>query len=322
MEKLLKNAIHSIEIGVEDFQSIDPRRALSAVRNIHSGVLLLCKVVLWRNSDNDDGSLIYSKMEIKKHNNGRLVWQLNKSKTVDVHEIKSRFKLLNLVLDWEKLEKLTIQRNSIEHLYLSVSQEYIREVIINALPLISTIMLDHLKLNPEDEFRSECWSYLLKNADIFNKVKQECLATFKVIEWKSIDVKFPAEHFECSKCGSRLVCQENADNTNSHEIALVCRSCTADDIDLGKCMEAALYEETAYLFYLAQTRGGDVPIVQCCDCGYETFVIDMGECVVCQAVALGDCAVCGNQINNDDYNPDFPQLCGYHGNRKEMEEHK
>lgn len=43
MHTLLSNAIQSIEIGVEDFQSQDQRRLLSAVRNIQAGILLLCK---------------------------------------------------------------------------------------------------------------------------------------------------------------------------------------------------------------------------------------------------------------------------------------
>ncbi|WP_225199296.1 hypothetical protein [Gluconobacter oxydans] len=40
---LFKNALHSIQIGVEDFASKDGRRIISAVRNIQAGTLLLCK---------------------------------------------------------------------------------------------------------------------------------------------------------------------------------------------------------------------------------------------------------------------------------------
>lgn len=38
---ILKNAIDSIQVGVEDFQSDDDRRCVSAVRNIGAGILLL-----------------------------------------------------------------------------------------------------------------------------------------------------------------------------------------------------------------------------------------------------------------------------------------
>ena len=53
---LFENALHSIQIGVEDFGSDDPRRILSAVRNVQAGVLLLCKEKLRRLSP--DGELL------------------------------------------------------------------------------------------------------------------------------------------------------------------------------------------------------------------------------------------------------------------------
>jgi len=48
MNSLFKNAIESIQLGVEDFEANDPRRALSAVRNFYPGTLLLAKEVLVR----------------------------------------------------------------------------------------------------------------------------------------------------------------------------------------------------------------------------------------------------------------------------------
>jgi len=51
---LLTNAIESIWVEVEDFREGDRAHFLSAVRNIHSGVLLLFKEELRRRSH--DGS--------------------------------------------------------------------------------------------------------------------------------------------------------------------------------------------------------------------------------------------------------------------------
>ena len=45
---LLKNAVTSIQLGLDDFKSPDRRRTISAVRNLYAGVLLLCKEVLRR----------------------------------------------------------------------------------------------------------------------------------------------------------------------------------------------------------------------------------------------------------------------------------
>ena len=43
MDSLLTNAVQSIQIGIEDFSSTDPRRILSTVRNLYAGILLLLK---------------------------------------------------------------------------------------------------------------------------------------------------------------------------------------------------------------------------------------------------------------------------------------
>lgn len=37
MSELFENAVVSIQLGVEDYQSNDPRRAISAVRNFYAG---------------------------------------------------------------------------------------------------------------------------------------------------------------------------------------------------------------------------------------------------------------------------------------------
>jgi len=45
---ILDNAVQSIQIGIEDYRSSDPRRLLSAIRNVQAGILLLCKEQLRR----------------------------------------------------------------------------------------------------------------------------------------------------------------------------------------------------------------------------------------------------------------------------------
>jgi hypothetical protein len=48
MNSLFDNAIQSIQIGIEDYEANEPKRALSAVRNFYAGTLLLAKEVLVR----------------------------------------------------------------------------------------------------------------------------------------------------------------------------------------------------------------------------------------------------------------------------------
>ena len=69
-------AVLSIELGVEDYQTGEDRRVLSAMRNLYAGVLLLCKQVLWNVSPADtQGSLIYKDLVPRRINGevGKLV---------------------------------------------------------------------------------------------------------------------------------------------------------------------------------------------------------------------------------------------------------
>lgn len=53
---ILKNAVSSIIIGLEDYSSLDERRVISCARNIFAGILLLFKhkLVLLSDSDSDE----------------------------------------------------------------------------------------------------------------------------------------------------------------------------------------------------------------------------------------------------------------------------
>ena len=41
MSPILANAVTSIQLGIEDYQSLRRHRALSALRNVSAGILLL-----------------------------------------------------------------------------------------------------------------------------------------------------------------------------------------------------------------------------------------------------------------------------------------
>ncbi len=55
---ILKNAIDSMEIGMEDYQTKQDRRLLGAVRNVFAGLLLLFKHKLSELSKAEDEALL------------------------------------------------------------------------------------------------------------------------------------------------------------------------------------------------------------------------------------------------------------------------
>lgn len=101
MESLLTNAVQSIEIGVEDFRSSDPRRLISAVRNVQAGVLLLCNEKLRALSPaGSDEVLIKARITPGLDAAGNLAFKGQGEKTADEQQIIERFGQLGIKLDW------------------------------------------------------------------------------------------------------------------------------------------------------------------------------------------------------------------------------
>ncbi len=70
---LLTNATSSIRLGVEDYKSGDSDRMLSAVRNIHAGILLLYKEALRRKSpENTNDVLVKAQIRPELNSTGEM----------------------------------------------------------------------------------------------------------------------------------------------------------------------------------------------------------------------------------------------------------
>jgi hypothetical protein len=91
MDTILKNAIQSIQIGVEDYESKDSRRVLSSVRNLSAGVLLIFKEKLRLLSPpGSNESLLKQKVRPEKESGSVSFVGVGK-KTVDVQQINVFF---------------------------------------------------------------------------------------------------------------------------------------------------------------------------------------------------------------------------------------
>ena len=92
MTKLLENAISSIQLGIEDYQSNDPRRPISAVRNFYAGVLLLGKQCLVSAAPNADPmEVLASKFIPVPDGDGGVVHEPKGYQTIDLFELKMRY---------------------------------------------------------------------------------------------------------------------------------------------------------------------------------------------------------------------------------------
>jgi hypothetical protein len=116
MNTLFDNAVQSIQIGIEDYQSNDAKRSLSAVRNFYAGTLLLAKEALVRavpkaNAD----EVIGAHYRPVPNNQGGVQYEQIGYRTIDFDEIGKRFKDFDLPINQTALRELNRIRGDVEH---------------------------------------------------------------------------------------------------------------------------------------------------------------------------------------------------------------
>lgn len=146
MDTILANAVASVQIGVEDYLSDDPRRALSAVRNISAGILLLFKERLRELSPpSSDEVLIKQQIHAKLDSSGALIFLGTGKKTVDVHQIQERFSSLGITADWKRLDGVVRVRNDIEHYCTTEPTLRMRELLADSFLVMRNFITSELK---------------------------------------------------------------------------------------------------------------------------------------------------------------------------------
>lgn len=149
MSRLLENAVISIRLGIEDYQSEEEGRQISSIRNIHAGVLLLGKQCLLKMAPEADiWQVLAADFEPKPDEKGGVTIQPKETRTIDFDGLRKRFK--DFDIEWPKIPHdyvaLKKIRNELEHFYTDVSQERMQGVIAGIFPLVKGF-LDILKKN-------------------------------------------------------------------------------------------------------------------------------------------------------------------------------
>lgn len=311
MNTILQNAVQSIQIGVEDFQSPDPRRVLSATRNITAGVLLLFKEKLRLLSPpGSDEALIKQKLVPQLTPDGAVVFKGSGKKTVDVQQIKERFKSLNVVVDVVTLDKINDIRNNIEHYLTNESPNAIKELVARSFLIIRDFLARELGLEPVDLLGVKTWNVLLETAEVYEKERQACKAAIEAIDWGSPTMHGMASELSCPNCESTLVKPVESDVASVQDLEFKCAVC-GEVAELVDMLEKALAEYLAFDIYTSVKDGGDSPLASCWECGRETYIVEDSECVACGATPAHDhCAVCHAHLGPDEQ--DYNGLCGYH----------
>ncbi|MDO8912192.1 MAG: hypothetical protein Q8N10_06730 [Phenylobacterium sp.] len=321
VHSLLTNAVQSIQIGVEDTASPDPRRMLSAVRNIYAGILLLLKEELLRRSPPDsNGLLIRARHEFKTLPDGSVHAVGKGRNTVDVGQIRERLNSINTKLPadsltrlWSDLEKFQAIRNDVEHYRTKATTAEFRAVIAIATALIRLIVVDLLLEDPATLLGDGCWGVMLTEETVYAEQKAACAASLADIQWNTHALTEAAPFLRCGYCQSELVGQADKANTLQESVTFVCAACSSeDDADDGEWLMEAVLRSKGIDPWFDPSDPDGAPTGDCPECGKGGLVVAEAACALCGWEHSGErCAVCHAEVSAWD-DSEHPGLCGYH----------
>lgn len=318
INRLKENAVVSIQLGIEDFEVCQkkvaeggkPARALSAIRNLFSGVLLLFKyrIVLSVPDDKQEQreQLIYNPPhEILPYvdDDGDVEWKPKgkfKLTTIDVNNIKSRFETLKIDTNWKVINKLQQCRNHLEHLHPENTLGEIADFVAELFPILRDFIQDELEEDPK-ELLQNSWEVLLKKHDFFEDTRRKCMK-----EWEKVYV--PTKMWEslkqsqCEGCGSVLLMPSQGSTDLGRDVQ------GFPDTFQYKCQEcgkegliATLLRDQLDILYSQRAKEQDIhpELQECPECYEFTFVSEEGECFWCgYENKYTECAICGGELDH------------------------
>lgn len=309
MSRLFQNAMESIQLGVEDYQNNDPKRALSAVRNFYAGTLLLAKEVLVRAAPKANPSqILASRPRPIPDGKGGIVFDPG-DKTIDFSDIGKRFKDFGLKIDQNALVDLNRMRTNIEHSFSTLPHQAMREALAKAFPVVA----DLFRRGKEDPrlVLGDAWLVMLDVRSVYERELTHCRATFENVDWQSSSLT--AAEKVCPNCNSKLIEQVNPANMKYEDVQAKCRSCGLA-FDAEQVVETALDEYFSVNDHVAAKDGGEPALYPCPECGVNAYVIFEEEngCAWCHET-LGTCYICEEALTPNTVDADNSNLCSYHG---------
>ncbi|MFA7243040.1 MAG: hypothetical protein WC091_23275 [Sulfuricellaceae bacterium] len=304
---ILKNAIDSIAVGLEDYSSPDQRRVISCTRNVFAGILLLFKHKLSHlSSPGSDEALIKQRVLPVFDENAHLEWKGKGSKTVDVQGIKERFESLNIDVDWKRIDKINGFRNDIEHYFSNLKHEAIRSLISDTFVIINDFIRKHLNEDPKELLGDATWAVLIEVNEVYEKEKAECLAALQTLEFFDDEILSAFEGYSCDECGSELI-MPSVHGGEATIADYTCKSC-GKTLPYEEMVSKAVTDYFSYEAYLSHTDGGDSPLADCPECG-GTYLYAQGICASCGHTAEHECQRCGSTIMSEELSEE--PFCGY-----------
>ena len=305
---ILNNAIDSINLGLEDYESSDHRRLISCARNIFSGILLLFKHKLSLLSPVDSDEVLIKKDVLPtKASNGEIIWRGSGTKTVDVHQIQRRFKSLGVNTHWVRIEKIKKFRNDIEHYHSKLSKDAIKALLSDSFIVINDFITDELASDPRELLDESSWNILISVNDVYQKEKERCYDELDKIDWASESLSEAVKGISCEICGSSLITIDKVVKDRVYSV-FVCKSCQSN-FKYDEIVEGAIHNYFSWEIYDSYHDGGTMPVISCPECSRETYIYSEKQCLLCDVVFDQICVRCGMEIIPEEL--DDSGYCGW-----------
>jgi hypothetical protein len=306
---LLENAVESIKVGVEDYEAGTHSRLLAAVRNIHAGIVLLCKEKLRRLSPPGSNDVLMMRDNRPTRDaQGNVLIVGHGKKTVDVWQIEERFQSLGIPLDTKRLDRITDARNEIEHHYPKATKAALDGVVADAFLVARGLIEWQLGSDPRELLGEEVWQTMLDVSEVHEAERKDCEKNLEAVDWQSSALESGVHELQCDKCGSDLLRAEPSPGIYNDLTQLICRSCGARQ-DASDYVPKAVAEALAGDNYVSVKDGGGEVYTDCPECCLEAYVLEEGGCAYCGHAAEHECARCGSKIPPEELVSS--PLCGY-----------
>ncbi|MFO1052755.1 MAG: hypothetical protein U1F36_11120 [Planctomycetota bacterium] len=296
----------SVQLGVEDFGTGNPDRWLSAVRNLHAGILLLFKESLRRLSPPGTDDVLVRERVVPALKGGAVSFVGQGKKTASTEQIRERFAALDIVADWKRVDRVAKVRNEIEHHFTTANEETLRGLLSDCFLVVRNFMVTTLKVDPAEALGADTWSTMLTVSEVVEQEREDCAGAIAAVEWVSDAVAAAIYELACAECGSLLMRPTTSDPPD-----VTCRACGAKEVH-EEIVERALREHFALESYRACKEGCSPPLIACPYCEREAYVVDEQRCAACGESCEHVCFMCDMQIPVEELSDG--NLCGWCAN--------
>ncbi|MGY2277557.1 hypothetical protein ACW9H0_07980 [Pseudomonas monsensis] len=296
------NAVASIRLGVEDFKAAehDEARALSSIRNLTSGLLLLFKVKLQAMSPpGSNEALLKERVAPTQGIDDQVIWVGSGTKTVDVVTIISRLEGLGVDgVEWKLLKALTDIRNEVEHYHSTRPTSVLLETVANCFHLIQQFVPRYLEISPASLLGADIWSFLTEHEAFYGRERKACLESLSQVRWPTDILAGALEHISCPHCKAKLM-KASGNLKSLPQTSFHCTRCGAVS-QFGDVVDAVLVERYYADLYIAATQGGESPLALCDHCEHESYVVEEQRCAICgEGPKAPVCRQCGATIDDE-----------------------